>query len=141
MASLVDSGKEVISINSELLLGVSYIQIDIIDGFAESDKYAPNFIRAWFDGNVDSKIFMPLHDTKRQHLDYFKEKFSTANDRRHLDIHVTHDWNINVLREGIFGLRHEDAGWPDFLSGLGFSSLPFAAYISNEKEPLVKRLD
>ena len=132
MASLVASGKEVISINSELLLGVSYIQIDIIDGFAEADKFGNNFIRAWFDGEVDSSIFMPLHDTKKQHLAYFREKFSTSSGVRHLDIHVTHDWNINVLREGIFGLKHEDAGWPDFLTGLGFSGEPFSALLSDE---------
>ncbi len=141
MASLVATGKNVISINSELLLGVSYIQIDIIDGFAEADKFGNKFIRAWFDGKVDSKIFMPLQDTKKEHLAYLREKFSTANEGKHLDIHVTHDWNINVLREGIFKLKHEDAGWPDFLSGLGFSGTPFTASVENGKKHLEERLD
>ena len=140
MASLVAAGKEVISINSELLLGVSYIRIDILDGFKEADKFGKGFIRAWFDGNVDSEIFMPLQDTKKEHLVYLNDKFSSANRGRHLDIHVTHDWNINVLREGIFKLKHEDAGWPDFLSGLGFIKSPYAAIVDNNGKSVEKLL-
>ncbi len=141
MASLEKSGKIIISIGPEKLLGVSYIQTDIIDGFHEADKFGNDFIRAWFHGKVDPKIFLPLHDTKMEHLTYLQEKFSTANGGKHLDIHITHDWNVNVLREGIFGLKHEDAGWPDFLSGLGFSGTPFTAYVENEKGHTEKRLD
>ena len=141
MASLAAAEKNVISINSELLLGVSYIQIDIVDGFKEADKHIPNFIREWFDGKIDPKVYMPLHETKEQHLAYFREKFSTASDGRHLDIHVTHDWNINVLREGIFGLKHEDAGWPDFLTGLGFSGTPLTAFVNNREKHMVESLD
>lgn len=129
--SMEISGKKVPFIGPEKILGVSYILIDIIDGFHEADKFGKEFIRAWFDGKVDSKIFMPLHETKKEHLAYLQEKFSSSNEGRHLDIHVTHDWNVNVLREGIFDLKHEDIGWPDFLSGLGFSKAPFNAFVNN----------
>ena len=131
MASLEKSGKTIQLIEPEKILGVSYIQIDIIDGFHEADKFGNDFIRAWFDGLVDSSFFMPLHETKHEHVNYLHEKFSTMQGKRHMDIHVTHDWNINVLREGIFGLRHEEAGWPGFLSGLGFSAKPFRAFVDN----------
>jgi hypothetical protein len=38
-----------------------------------------------------------------------------------LDLHVSHDWNIIVLRELVCGVRHEDAGWLDFLDGVVFT--------------------
>jgi len=130
--SLTAAGKEVQSIEPERQLSVlSYMHVDEVQGFREADRFGKNFIRAWFDGQVDSDIYKSLQITKNEHLAYLQVKFSTANGGRHLDIHVTHDWNINVLREGIFGIRHEDTGWPDFLTGLGFSAQPFTAFIEN----------
>jgi len=41
-------------------------------------------------------------------------------------VNITHDWNIMVLLEYYFSLRHEDIGYPDFLSGI-------AVYRENNK--------
>jgi hypothetical protein len=42
-------------------------------------------------------------------------------DGRRLDLHVSHDWNIIVLRELLLGVRHEEAGWLTFLDGVAFA--------------------
>ena len=121
IASQLDG--KVMSLAPEKMLGVSYIRVDIPKGFTEADNY-PDFIRDWFDGRVPADIFKPLAETRDEHIAYMRSRLSEIERPHHLDIHVTHDWNINVLREGIFGLRHEDIGWPDFLSGLGFAREP-----------------
>jgi len=110
-------------VRPEKALGVSYIRVSVEEGFAEADRWGDNFIRAWFDGRVPADIFMPLQEAKEMQMAYLRAKLAEAGDRT-LDIHITHDWNINVLREGIFGLRHEDAGWPGFLSVLCFRRSP-----------------
>jgi hypothetical protein len=110
-------------VHPEKALGVSYIRVSVEEGFAEADKHGNNFLREWFDGRVPAGMFMPLAEARDLLIAYLKSKTEQAPCGT-LDIHITHDWNINVLREGIFGLRHEDAGWPDYLSGLAFFSGP-----------------
>ncbi len=107
-------------VQPEKILGVSYIRVSVEEGFAEADRWGDNFLRKWFDGRVPAEIFMPLPEARDIQIAYLRSKLDEAPCGT-LDIHITHDWNINVLREGIFGLRHEDLGWPDFLSGLALS--------------------
>ncbi len=110
-------------VHPEKALGLSYLKVSVVEGFAEADKWGDNFLRQWFDGLVPQDIFMPLPEARDAQLAYLRQKLAEARPGT-LDIHVTHDWNINILREGIFGLRHEDVGWPDYLSGLAFCSRP-----------------
>lgn len=128
IASQLDG--KVLSVAPDRLLGVSYIRVDIPRGFTEADSY-PDFIRDWFDGRVPQEIFKPLAETRDEHIAYLRAKLGECSVPGNLDIHITHDWNINVLREGIFGLRHEDIGWPDFLEGLVFSINPFSATVNS----------
>jgi hypothetical protein len=90
---------------------------------------------------VPPEIFKPLADACDDHIEYLMAKLGSARGEKHLDIHVTHDWNLNVLREGIFGLRHEDAGWPGFLSGMLFSECDggLTAYVQHNDDT-VKRV-
>jgi len=112
------AGKSATIIGPEDVIGVSYMLADLDAAFNESEKYGNKFIRAWFDGRLEPGIYKPLGESLAQHLGYLRTSLQSS---RGLDIHVTHDWNINVLREGIFKLRHEDIGWPVYLSGLVFS--------------------
>lgn len=107
-------------VSAEKMLGVFYIRVSVEEGFTEADRHGRNFTRAWFSGRVPDDIFMPLPEALAAQTAYIRSKFGSAPEGA-MDIHITHDWNINVLREGIFGLRHEDAGWPGFLEGLAFS--------------------
>ena len=128
-------------VHPEKELGLSYLRVSVDEGFAEADKHGDNFIRAWFSGLVPQDIFMPLPEARDLQVAYLRLKLSEAVEGT-LDIHVTHDWNINVLREGIFGLRHEDAGWPGFLYGMMFSNGPkgLTASIHDGDSLLVKNL-
>ncbi len=47
-------------------------------------------------------------------------KLSEDGGADRLDIHVSHDWEISLLREELFGLRYEDVGWPPFMDGILF---------------------
>ena len=73
------------------------------------------FIRTWFDGGFPPDWIMPLPDAagtqSRILIDQLKGLEGSA-------INVTHDWNIMIIREHYFGLRHEDIGEPGFLDGL-----------------------
>ncbi len=120
-AALAESGRKVISVLPEPQLGVFYIRTGVLEGFKEADRHGDNFIRAWFDGKVPSEIFLPLAESMDMQLRYLHSTLAYSPSMGHLDIHITHDWNINVLREGIFRIRHEDSGWPGFLSGMVFS--------------------
>ncbi len=121
-------------VQPEKALGLSYLRVSVDEGFLEADRHS-DFIRAWFGGKVPPGIFMPLAEARDLQIAYLRTKIAETRGRagngsradnggRTLDIHITHDWNINVLREGIFGIRHEDAGWPGFLSGLAFHDGP-----------------
>jgi hypothetical protein len=115
------AGRKAAIVGQEEVIGVSYMLTDIHTAFNESERHGNQFIRAWFDGRLEPGIYKPLDETLEQHLGYLRTSLQAS---RGLDIHVTHDWNINVLREGIFGLRHEDIGWPEYLSGVIFSLGP-----------------
>lgn len=81
-----------------------------------------HFVSEWFSGQVASTIITPPAKVAQNTLDYLLPLLS-ENDGpgRRLDLHVSHDWNLLVMREMLFGLRHEEAGWLDFLDGVTFS--------------------
>ncbi len=141
-SSLEAAGKKLQNCGPERQLSVlSYMHVDEVQGFQEADRFGSGFIRAWFDGEVNPAIYKTLQEAKDDHLAYLKEKFESAEESNHLDIHVTHDWNINVLREGIFGIRHENGNWPDFLAGLGFRKSPFNAIVLDRGRVVEMDLD
>lgn len=72
------------------------------------------FVRKWFDNKIDSDLMHPLEYVAELKINYLREMLS----RNISTIHVTHDWNILILREYFFGLKHEDLGNPDFMDGI-----------------------
>ncbi|MCP4136544.1 MAG: histidine phosphatase family protein [bacterium] len=80
-------------------------------------------VRKWFNGELPDTVLLPPEQAAliqlRVLIDHLKNETGSS-------IYISHDWNIMLLREYYFGLRHEDIGPPDFLDGI-------AAYIqSNE---------
>lgn len=112
------AGRKATIKGQEDVIGVSYMLVDLDSAFNESERHGNKFIRTWFDGRLSAGIYKTLDESLAQHLDYLRFNLKSSQG---LDIHVTHDWNINVLREGIFKMRHEDIGWPGYLSGVAFS--------------------
>lgn len=73
------------------------------------------FIRAWFEGTIESSIIMPLREAASLQVDFIRDHLEAGTGS---SINVTHDWNILLLREQYFSITHEDAGMPDFMDGL-----------------------
>jgi len=85
-------------------------------------EHGDHFIRLWFEGKVDTRFMQDPRELARQMRGHMDECLGqqVAHGRR-LDIHVTHDWNLLVLREWNLGLRHEEEGWIEFLDGLAYA--------------------
>lgn len=99
-------------------LGVDYI-LDLVEAGRLTAEHGDHFVRLWFDGKMPESIIWPTSRLAAEKLEFLRRCASddTGNGRR-LDLHVSHDWNIIVLREYLLGLRHEETGWLDFLDGL-----------------------
>ncbi len=82
----------------------------------------PLFIRKWFDNELPSDLIMPLSLAAELHLRLIYTQLCSERSA----INITHDWNIMVLREHYFNLRHEDLGEPGYLDG-------FCAYLEAGK--------
>ncbi|MBP7734837.1 MAG: histidine phosphatase family protein [Spirochaetes bacterium] len=73
------------------------------------------FIRKWFDNELPADLIMSLPEAARIQLSILVNQL---NSQRHSTVNVTHDWNIMIMREYYFNLRHEDIGDPGYLDGL-----------------------
>lgn len=74
-----------------------------------------NFIRKWFDNELPESLIMSLPEAAQNQL---KILVNQLRSNRHSTINITHDWNIMIMREYFFKLRHEDIGDPDYLDGV-----------------------
>ena len=92
---------------------------------------ASRFARMWLNDQVDSEIIKDAHETLQEMTTGVLSNL--LEDQKHIDLHIAHDWNIILLRELLLGIRHEDAGWPDFLDGviLSYKKDEISAYYGN----------
>ena len=73
------------------------------------------FIRRWFDNELPPDLIMPLPEAARIQSGILVGQLRASSLS---SIHITHDWNIMIMREYYFHLRHEDIGDPDYLDGV-----------------------
>jgi broad specificity phosphatase PhoE len=94
-------------------LGSSYLRdpARVAQAYLEGGR---DFVRAWFDGRVDSDIIAPCDVVARLQVD----ALTGLLHQHELVVAVSHDWNIAALREHALGARFEDVGWPEFLDGV-----------------------
>jgi len=105
----------------EPALGVDYI-LDMTEAGRLTTLHGDHFVRLWHDGQIDPKVIRATKQIAETKLVYLASKLQEpCLAGRRLDLHVSHDWNILVLRELLLGVLHEDAGWLNFLDGLAFS--------------------
>jgi broad specificity phosphatase PhoE len=84
----------------------------------DADRLGDDFLRSWLDGRIDPdwihcpepSMVMVLGPVLKRMLE----------GEGHLDIHVSHDWDIMLIRETLMGIRHEDEGWLRCLNGMVF---------------------
>lgn len=103
-------------------LGVDYI-LDPAETARLATLHGDHFIRLWFSGQVEAAVIRAPDQIATRKLAFLTQRLQEpcAHGRR-LDLHVSHDWNILALRELLCGVRHEEAGWLNFLDGVAFSS-------------------
>lgn len=87
---------------------------------ARAAQVGKGFIRQWFEGKLDREWILDTGQAADMVIAPIVERLLEPDGENRLDIHVSHDWEISLLREELFGLRHEDAGWPPFLDGILF---------------------
>ncbi|MFT3781990.1 MAG: histidine phosphatase family protein [Nibricoccus sp.] len=122
------SGVQVDPISAQESLGVDYI-LDLVEAGRLTDLHGEHFVRLWMRQEIPASVIRATKSIVEAKLSYLTSKASEPETAGHrLDLHVTHDWNILILRELMLGLRHEETGWMTFLDGLAFS------VIGNEME-------
>ncbi len=75
-----------------------------------------HFLRRWFSGGLPEDLLMPLEEAATLQAGVLAAQLLQADTST---INVTHDWNIMLLREAFFDLRHEDIGMPIFSTECG----------------------
>lgn len=101
------------------------------------EELGAGFIRHWFDGLVATDIFDPPAHAARDQLEAIVRVLGSApdahGDRPALNVFVSHDWNVALLREDVLGVRPEE-GWPGFLDGIALaldtSTAPFELVVA-----------
>lgn len=102
-------------------LGVDYI-LDLQEAGRLTTLHGEGFVRRWFAGEVAPDVIRSAVGIAERKLEYLSQRLREPSAAgRRLDLHVSHDWNIIVLRELLLSVRHEEAGWLNFLDGVAFS--------------------
>jgi len=116
-----EKGLKVELCGREATLGVDYI-LDLNEAGRLTLLHGEHFVRLWFGGEIDRGIIRPARDIAIEKLEKITQRLADPMEQgARLDIHVSHDWNVLILREFMLGVRHEDTGWLTFLDGMGFS--------------------
>lgn len=121
---LASAGRVVEIAGPEDALGVDYI-LDLKEAGRLTVLHSDHFVRLWFTGQVPTTVIRDARQIAARKLGFLTERLQDpcAGGRR-LDLHVSHDWNIIVLRELMLSVRHEEAGWLTYLDGVAFALLP-----------------
>lgn len=115
------AGITVEHLGPEAALGVDYI-LDLTEAGRLTALHGEHFVRLWHDGQIEPNVIRATKQIAETKLVYLTRKIQEpCLAGRRLDLHVSHDWNILVLRELLLGVQHEEAGWLNFLDGLVFS--------------------
>lgn len=123
-AGAAAAGRRVDLVGPENALGIDYI-LDKTEAGRLTLKHGDHFVRLWFTGQVDPAVIEAAEKIAAHKIAHLTRRLQeSCTHGRRLDLHVSHDWNIIILRELMVGVRHEDVGWLDFLDGVAFASTP-----------------
>lgn len=103
-------------IQEELKLCAPYVRDDRC--LIEADRLGKDFLRSWMSGQIDPEWVYGMGPSAYLVVEPILSRL--RENENCLDIHVSHDWDIMLLREFILGIRHEDAGWLSCLDGMTF---------------------
>lgn len=77
------------------------------------------FIRNWIDGYIPETIMLNAKEAANSMFSYILQRFNEIPENA-IDIFVSHDWNMYLLKELGVGLAHEQFGKIEYLEGLVF---------------------
>lgn len=104
-------------------LGIDYI-FDLPEAGRLTAQHGEHLVRLWFSGQVAPTVLRPARAIATDKLGYLAARLrEPVTHGRRLDLHISHDWNILILRELMLGVRHEDTGWLEFLDGVVFTAM------------------
>jgi len=106
-------------------LGIDYI-LDLAEAGRLTAQHGDHFVRLWFSGQISARVIRPAAEIAAEKLAYLTARLDDDAGLGRLDLHISHDWNTIILRELMLGVRHEEAGWLDFLDGVAFEPRPGA---------------
>ncbi|MBW1848699.1 MAG: histidine phosphatase family protein [Deltaproteobacteria bacterium] len=124
----------------ELFLSPFYAKdpVEIVKTFVETGSLS--FIRSWLDGDFSSELIDNPVDSAQKIVGFAKEKL-TESLEDHIDIFVSHDWNLYLVKEVFLGLKHEDYGNVEYLEGVVLYAQNGNIYITNHQaEPRILEL-
>lgn len=99
------------------------------------------FIRNWMDGYIDETILLNAREAARQMFRFMVGGLLEC-EKNTLQVSVTHDWNMYLLKEYGLGLPHEQFGKVDYLEGVVIFSQNEKTYIANhQKDPVLLDLE
>ncbi|PKL38960.1 MAG: hypothetical protein CVV44_08815 [Spirochaetae bacterium HGW-Spirochaetae-1] len=103
-------------------MGGPYVLGDWMELVEETRKHGSDpFVRKWFNGELMEGLMMPVKEAAFLTINVLVKQL---REDKGSFINISHDWNIMILREFFFDIKHEEAGLPDYLDGM-------AAYIDN----------
>lgn len=104
-------------------IGVDFI-VDQPEAGRLTVLHGDHFVRLWVEGKIPTTVVRPAREVAARHAGFAAARLRhpIPDGARRLDLHVSHDWNIIVLREILLNLRHEDTGWLTFLDGVTFTA-------------------
>lgn len=111
------AGADASVVAADSRLGGAYL-VRPTEALELAGRLGERFVRAWFDGAIPNGLFLSRRDSAAHHARVAEEHLN--RDTSGVVVLVSHDWNLLTVREEFLGIRHEDAGWPEFLDHVAF---------------------
>ncbi len=115
---LTMSGRSVLGQSETWDLCAPYLKDDRT--LAVADRLGHGFMRAWFDGQIDPEWLLPAPQAASTVLSPILGQMAVPEEGPRLDVHVSHDWEVVLLRDVLFRTRYEYEGWIGYLDGIMF---------------------
>lgn len=103
---------------------------EIIDIIIEQNVFT--FIRNWINEAIPGTVLMGAESSAKQMIQFMMKRLQETKNGS-LDISITHDWNMYLLKEFGLGLPHEDYGKIEYLEGVVLFEKDGAFYLTNHQ--------
>jgi broad specificity phosphatase PhoE len=116
----------------ELFLSPFYAKnpAEILKTFLEGGSLG--FVRRWLDGEFPSELIENPERSAKKIVGLAKAKLIESLDD-HIDIFVSHDWNLYLVKEIFLGLKHEDYGKVEYMEGVVLYPQGGDVYMTNHQ--------